>query len=200
MSSGGNPSVQRLPGLDLSERHGIAVASLRHVDHAGAFAAATHGVLGCALPGTGEAKLTAARDILAWRSPTDTLLVCAGGSWDFTAAPVGGWPYGSADTSRTLEDIAAHTTGIIDGCLVDQTGGISVFVAEGPGTEALLSRLGGLGVPVPGQSSVGRIADLTLCIFSIRAGETWMLVERVYADHLRGWIQATLADLPRQGP
>jgi len=180
---------QNREGLHFSERQ-VAVGSLRYWDRTGSFAATVAGLLGCALPGTGECVLTAAGYLLAWRSPTETLLLeplepTDGNTLsDRAATPVNG-----------PAAIAAACANATDGCLVDMTGGINAFVASGARVAELLSRLGNAAVPAVGQSRVGRLADLTVCTFSIRKNETWLLVERVYAAHLRGWIEASFADL-----
>jgi hypothetical protein len=188
-------------GLRVAERQ-VAVGSLRFWNSAGNFAATARGLMGCALPDTGEARLTDAGYMLVWRSPTETLLL------ECLEPPegsdnTGGLPIVAPDgrsveleaTTGALSTIAAGCADATDGCLVDQTCGISAFVANGARAMQLLSRLGSAHVPGVGQCHVGRIADLAVCIFSIREDETWLLVERVYAAHLRGWIQAIVADL-----
>jgi sarcosine oxidase gamma subunit len=167
--------------MKLVERHDVAVGSLRYWERAGTFATTVRGLMGGALPDTGEARLTDAGHMLIWRSPTETLLLCSVS------------PEPSGDNGA-LSTIAAACADANDGRLVDQTGGISAFVIAGAHAPQLLSRLGSTPVPAVGQSRIGRLADLTVCTFSVRADETWLLVERVYAAHLRGWVDASLAE------
>lgn len=166
-----------VPPVTVTARPELAVALLRHFDPAGAFARAVNGACGRPLPGAHEAVQTETGDILAWRSPTETLLL--------------------RTTAGGFEDIAAHAAGTTDGCLVDQTGGITPLLAAGPGLDWLMTRLGA-GSPAAGRSRISRLADLSVTALCLRPGEIWLLVDRVHADHLCGWIDATLQDAPLQ--
>jgi hypothetical protein len=162
-----------MSGVTVVEHPRMAVASLRHLDSSGGFAGALREHAGRALPGNKEAVLTAGGDILAWRSPTETLWLGTGNA-DFAG-------------------LAARTAGMSDGCVVDQTGGITGITAVGPGVADLMSRLGGAS-PALGESRICRLADLTVAASCVRPGEIWLLVERIHAPHLQGWIAATLRD------
>jgi sarcosine oxidase gamma subunit len=181
---------------DLSVRwdHDLAIASLRYFDSAGPFATEVGEVLGGPLPEPlrahrcvpvasdhrAEASAEAAARptselVLAWRSPTETLLITADAVW-------------LAEASRFA---AARS----DGCLVDQTGGILSLVVTGRRASDLLLRLGSTdAIPALGEARTTRLAELSVTSLCARSGEILLLVERVYARHLFGWIRETVAD------
>jgi heterotetrameric sarcosine oxidase gamma subunit len=155
---------------------GLQVATLRHFARDGEFAEAVREVTGLALPQTQQA-LTASDGqlILAWRSPTET------------------WCLGR-DPAR-LAQFAARLAGLSDGCFVNLSGGVKVVRTSGARVRELLCRLGGTGsIPRPGEARRGRMADVSVLAVSLTAGETLLLVDRAYADHLCGWIRETLLD------
>jgi sarcosine oxidase gamma subunit len=172
--------------------HGLSVASLRYFDPAGPFAAEVGEVLGGPLPeplrayrrvlvttgdgASAEGASSAGPElVLAWRSPTETLLVTADAGW---LAAVGGFA-------------AARS----DGCLVDQTGGTLTLVVAGARAPDLLSRLGSTdAIPALGEARTSRLAELSVMSLHTRPGEILLLVERVYVRHLFGWIRETIAD------
>jgi hypothetical protein len=172
---------------DLSVRwdHNLAIASLRYFDPAGPFAAEAGEVVGGPLPAPLRAhrRLLAAEGagtagselVLAWRSPTETLLVTADAGW-LTAA-------GRFAAARS------------DGCLVDQTGGLLTLVVAGARAPDLLLHLGSTdAVPALGEARTSRLAELSVMSLCTRPGEILLLVERVYVRHLIGWIRETVAD------
>jgi hypothetical protein len=66
----------------------------------------------------------------------------------------------------------------------------------GLGIANLLCRLGGTAsVPAPGEARGSRIADVPVLAISVRAGETLLVVDRVYLPHLLAWIRETLLDV-----
>jgi hypothetical protein len=96
--------------------------------------------------------------------------------------------------------------------MVNQTGGIQVLRVQGPRAADLMVRLGAptaapaaapaaaraaahVTMPSPGEARSSRLAELQVLTACVHAGELLLLVERVYADHLLGWIRATAADL-----
>jgi sarcosine oxidase gamma subunit len=118
-----------------------------------------------------------AMTLLAWRSPTETLVLCPAGS------------------PGVLDAVAAALAGATDACLVDQSGGIWVLRLRGPRVADLLRRLGSTtAVPDLGECRIGRLAEITVASLSVREGEVLLLVERLYADHLLDWIRETIAD------
>jgi sarcosine oxidase gamma subunit len=181
-------------GLSVRWDHGLRVASLRYFDPAGSFAAEVGEVLGGPIPlllrahrrllvGTGDfagasaagAGTAGSELVAAWRSPTETLLVTAG-----------------AYCLSRVDKFAANRT---DGCLVDQTGGILTLVVAGPRAPDLLLRLGSTdAVPALGEARTSRMAELSVMSLCTRPGELLLLVERVHARHLFGWIRETVAD------
>jgi sarcosine oxidase gamma subunit len=181
-------------GLSVRWDHGLRVASLRYFDPAGSFAAEVGEVLGGPIPlplrahrrllvGTGDfagasaagAGTAGSELVAAWRSPTETLLVTA-----------------DAYCLSRVDKFAANRT---DGCLVDQTGGILTLVVAGPRAPDLLLRLGSTdAVPALGEARTSRMAELSVMSLCTRPGAILLLVERVHARHLFGWIRETVAD------
>ncbi len=181
-------------GLTVRWDHGLAIASLRYFDPAGSFAMAVGEVLGGPLPkplradrrvpstagdGAGNRAVRAGKAgsevVLAWRSPTETLLVTADAGW--------------------LAALSAFAADRSDGCLVDQTGGILSLVLTGARVPDLLLRLGSTdAIPALGEARTSRLAELSVMSLCIRPGEILLLVERVYGRHLMGWIRETVAD------
>jgi sarcosine oxidase gamma subunit len=168
--------------LRVSDDHPWHAASLRYFDIAGSFAGELHAVLGQRLPAPlHAAQIFDGRDarfILAWRSPTETVLLCDAGS-------------AFAHLKQRLEQAA-------DGCMVEQTGGIRVLRVQGLKAKDLLQRLGSdSAIPEPGEARSGRLAELQVLTLCIQSGEFLLLVERAYKDHLLEWIAATVADFAK---
>jgi len=179
-------------GLSVRWDHGLNVASLRYFGPAGPFTAEVSEVLGGPLPGplracrrqpataadgaSGEgADATGSELVLAWRSPTETLLVTADAGW--------------------LTAVGRFAAARSDGCLVDQTGGILTLVVAGARAPDLLLRLGSTdAIPALGEARTGRLAELSVTSLCTRPDEILLLVERVYVRHLFGWIRETIAD------
>ena len=71
-----------LDGLHVEALPGVQVASLRYFDRAGSFGGVLQQALGQPLPQPQRATLiaagAAAASLLAWRSPTETLMLCSG--------------------------------------------------------------------------------------------------------------------------
>jgi len=144
-----------------------AETALRSVTRSGV-PEARRAVLCAAIPG-GESVL------LLWRSPSETLVVCA------SAAP--------------LAALTTQLASATEACLVDQSGGFWALRITGPRSVDLLVRLGATtSVPRLGESLPGRLAELTVQSVCVREHEVLLLVERLYADHLLGWIRETVAD------
>jgi sarcosine oxidase gamma subunit len=164
----------------VGDEHHWQAASLRYFDVAGNFADELHAVLG-QLPAPLHAVQISSRGaqfILAWRSPTETVLLC-------DAAPA------FAALEQRLEKVA-------DGCMVEQTGGIRVLRVQGRNAKDLMQRLGSTSAtPAPGEARSGRLAELQVLTLCIQPGEFLLLVERAYKDHLLAWIAATIADFAR---
>lgn len=170
-----------LDGLRVEALPGVQVASLRYFDRAGSFGGVLAQALGQPLPQPQRATLTAAGDaaasVLAWRSPTETLVLCSG--------------------AAALAGLGQRLAGAADGCMVDQTGGIRVLRVLGPRAGELLQRLGAMtAIPSLGEARGGRLAEVHVLTVCVRTAEYLLFVERVYAPHLIEWIRLTLADFP----
>jgi sarcosine oxidase gamma subunit len=167
-------------GLAVDGIRAMQVASLRHFDAAGDFVAAAREIFGVPLPEPlradtanlrGEAKF-----ILAWRSPTETLLLCADQS--------------------AFAHLKERFAGVPGGCVVDQTGGWCAVRVSGARAADLLLRLGtGVSMPGVGEARSSRLADLQVLTLCIQPGTLILLVERVYLSHFLGWATETMADL-----
>jgi heterotetrameric sarcosine oxidase gamma subunit len=154
-------------------------ASLRYFDQGGSFGRALEQALGEPLPRTQRAALAApgrdAEMLLAWRSPTETLLLCR--------------------SAAAFAELEQRLAGAGDGYMVDQTGGICVFRVEGERAAEFLQRFAAsTAIPAVGEARGGRMADLHVLTACVQAGEFLVFVERVYAAHLADWMRATTAD------
>lgn len=174
-------AIQRsgTPSLSVEPRHDWQIGSLRYFDGAGPMGSKLRSAVGGALPGPLAAVRYAgaqAEFILAWRSPTETLIMSA----DAAAF--------AAVASRASEDRSL-------GYLVDQTGGVRACQLGGARARDVLERIGSAGsIPALGQARPGRLAELPVLSLSVREGEFVLLVERVHSQHLLGWISETAAD------
>jgi hypothetical protein len=171
-------AIERLEGGGLSVHldDAMQTAALRYFAGDGAFAAAVRELTGLALPKVLQAACTADGQLLvAWRSPTETL--CFTGS------------------AARLSDLEAKLTGVADGCLVNLSGGLQVLRVTGDRIPDLLCRLGGTAsVPRCGEARRSRMADVPVLALCVRAGETLLVVDRAYTQHLMGGVTETLLD------
>jgi heterotetrameric sarcosine oxidase gamma subunit len=179
-SSQVEPFIVEIDGLSVSADRDIQIASLRYFDFAGSFAAAVREIVGGTLPEPlraieVERATNAAHFIFAWRSPTETLLLCK--------------------DRAAFAELEQRLAAAVDGCMVDQTGGVCVLRVQGVRAGDLLLRLGATtAIPALGEARSARLAELHVQTVCVQAGQFLLLVERVYADHLIGWIRATAAD------
>jgi sarcosine oxidase gamma subunit len=157
----------------------LQVVSLRYFDRRGALAQLLPKIAGTALPDTLRAVRSEATwdaVILAWRSPTETVMISA-----------------ESGLIDTLQGAAAE---LADGCVVDQRGGACVFRAGGEAVADLFARLGGQrACPVIGESLRTRLADVAVLAVKLQPEETLLVVERTYAPHLMAAIRVSAADL-----
>jgi hypothetical protein len=157
------------------------IGSLRYFEPAGAFAEAIAAVAGGPLPLPQHAVRYAggapgAEIILACCNPTETLALCSG--------------------AEDFDRLDRQASGRLDGCMVDQTGGMSACIVTGARAPDLIARLGATtAIPAPGDARIGRLAELAVTSLCVRRGEILLLVERIYAEHLAAWIRETLDDL-----
>ncbi len=167
-------------GFSLSVDQRVSIAALRYFTSA-TVAALVRELSGLQVPGIGQAlsggpSHSAAEDwILAWRSPTETLVLCT--------------------DSAALATLAARLAEATDACLVDQTGGIWVLRLTGARVPDVLVRLGSeRAMPAVGEALTSRLAELTVTALRVQEQEIVLLVDRLYADHLLAWIRETIAD------
>jgi hypothetical protein len=169
-----------VPGLEVRVDPDLRVASLRYFESAGPFAAAVRASAGTGLPGPLGAAVahgTAGEGtvILAWRSPTETLVL-------------------TLDPARHMR-LATELASAPGGCFVDLTGGLRLLRVRGERTAELLSRLGGAASsPRVEESRPCRLADVAALALCVQTGETLLAVDRTCAEHLLGWIRVTLED------
>lgn len=171
-------------GLSVRLDRSLRIGSLRYFV-AGEAVSTIAGVVGGSLPKTLRAALQAtggagagkkeSEFILAFRSPTETLLL--------------------SDDAEWFEAIASLAAGCTDGCLVEQTAGIWAWMVTGARTRDLLTRLGAPSIiPALGEARTGRLADVAVMSVCVRPGEIMLLIERVFSRHLMEWIAATVND------
>jgi sarcosine oxidase gamma subunit len=170
----------KVAGLSFGLQPALHIGSLRYFDAAGPMAANVREVVGGPLPGPRAAvryALTSSVEIvLAWRSPTETLIMTT----DEAAL--------AAVADRAAPDPSA-------GCLVDQTGGLRAWQLGGERARDLLVRIGSAAsVPAFGEARISRIAELPVLVACVRDDAFCLLAERVYGEHLVGWIRETAAD------
>lgn len=168
----------------------ISIAALRYFESA-AVAGLLQDLTGLGVPSTGQAlgrgTSKAATPgvaasaweplewILAWRSPTETLVL--------------------STESAALATLGARLGDASNACLVDQTGGIWVLRLTGSRVSDVLLRLGSSSaIPAVGQALTSRVAELTVTAVRVQEQESVLLVDRLYAEHLLGWIRETIAD------
>ena len=163
-------------GLTVAVDASLRVATLRYFSHQGAFAEAVREATGLALPHIQQAvEGREAQLVLAWCSPTETLMVGA--------------------RAAELSQLAGRLAGFPDGCFVDLSGGLKLVRVSGERAGDLLCRLGGTAsVPAPGEARRSRLADLPLLALSVRPGETLLVVDRAYLPHVLAWIRETVLD------
>jgi hypothetical protein len=169
------------PGLRVSFDERIHVASLRYFDSRGAFSHTVSRVVGLELPNICRASVGAGgigpdRTILAWRSPTETLLL--------------------SDETTLIEQLEGEAALHPDGCIVELTGGACVVRADGEAVPELFTRIGGQATwPGLGEARRSRLADVPVLALQVQLGEILLVLDRVYVEHLMSWIRATAADL-----
>src|SRR5215469_16785618 len=171
------PASSRVTTADLVAcvEETMQVATLRYFTREGSFAEGVRAFTGMALPALLEA-CEEAQVILAWRSPTETLCI-------------------TRSTTR-LAELGASLAASTEGCMVELTGGLRIVRLTGQRIADLLCRLGGTAsVPAAGEARRSRLADVPVLALSVRAGETLLIVDRVWLPHLLAWIRETLLEL-----
>jgi sarcosine oxidase gamma subunit len=181
---GNSPHTLRnieIDGVSVGIKRGLRIASLRYFDSTGRSAVAVREALGRAVPeplGAVEVELSpdgARRYLLAWRSPSETLFLCS--------------------DALLFAELERKLAAEVDGCMVDQSSGMRAIRVAGPRAGDFLLRLGAVSaMPEPGGARSARLAELPVLTIGEKGGGFLMLVERVYANHLFEWINATAAD------
>jgi heterotetrameric sarcosine oxidase gamma subunit len=158
---------------------GMHVASLRYFVSDGSFAAALRRSLGLSLPlepNSIELATAETFTLLAWRSPSEALLL-------------------SRDASL-LAALSTASAGLSDGCAVDLTGGACVLQVSGTGMDDFFARIGGHdALPARRAAHASRVADLPVVLIRPETADVLMLVDRSYLAHLAEWMRRTAADL-----
>jgi sarcosine oxidase gamma subunit len=173
------PFVLETAGLSIRPRADFKVGALRYFNAADALPAGLLETLGRLLPAPLEAAICGGPGsalILAWRSPKETLVL--------------------SREAAVFEALAQRTIGAgAWGCFVDQTGGLTVWEVTGSRTPDLLERLGSAAsAPQLGEARTSRMADLAVLALRVEAGATLLILDRLYAEHLLGWMGAITAD------
>jgi sarcosine oxidase gamma subunit len=154
---------------------------LRYFDRDGRFAAEVRECTGQSVPGplgvtTARSGVHDAQFLLAWRSPSETLLLCS--------------------DRQAFAALERRLAGAADGCLVDQTGGILIWDVQGRRAVDLLQRMGArTGIPGVGRALGSRMAEVHALTACVLGGDYLLCVERVYAAHLIEWVRTTVADM-----
>ena len=149
-------------------------AALRYFSPTGRLAQGLRAT-GVTLPQTGQARQSGRELVLAWRSPTETLCL--------------------ATTPEALQGLRQSAAGAADGSFVELTGALAIVELAGERIADLLCRLGGTASqPLSGESRRSRMADVPVLALSVREGEVCLVIERTFAEHLLGWIRATVRD------
>ncbi|HXZ60139.1 MAG TPA: sarcosine oxidase subunit gamma family protein [Steroidobacteraceae bacterium] len=165
--------AEALPGLEVETEARPYAATLRYFEADGPFAATVAAVTGTPLPGPLSAVAGGGGLLFAWLRPTETLVLSR------EAAPL-----------ASLKERLASAPG---GHVVDLSGALEAFRVSGARMAELLTRLGDSVPPAAGQAGRRRLADLPVLALSVQPQEVLLVVDRAYAEHLGGWIEATLA-------
>jgi hypothetical protein len=172
------PSVEA-PGICVALDRRMYVASLRYFACDGPFAQVVRAAVGASLPDRLCATCgdpSDAGSVMAWRSPTETILLCA--------------------DEALLKKLEFDVAPLRDGCFVVQTGGARILRASGARVADLFARMGGQAVLPPlGGARRGRLAEIAVLAIQAQGDETLLVVERVYAEHLMDWIRITATDI-----
>jgi|GEM_PF-1384877 len=169
------------PGLRVSLDRDVRVAALRYFHPTGDFAARAADAAGMPLPTALKASASTTADhhtlvVLAWRSPTETILLC-----------------GSRSAFENIQRLCCSAD---DGCFIDQTGGLIVLHASGARFADLFSRIGNIvALPGAGESKRSLMADVPVLAVRQDGGDTYLILDRLYREHLMNWIRETAADL-----
>src|ERR1700722_9647106 len=162
-----------VPSAAASVDPSVRIASLRYYDPHGAFAAALlpHGLtlprpLRCVVAGSAAGSI----DILAWRSPTETVWI--------------------VDSAPRLDVLRRALSATDEGCLIDQTHGRRLIRLNGGAARSLAHLGSGFAEIELGVVRVGRMADIAVLACRPRAEEWLLIVDRLYLEHFIGYLKS----------
>ena len=161
-----------VPSADASVDPSLRIASLRYYDPHGAFAAALLPLgltlprpLRCVVAGSAAGSI----DILAWRSPTETVWIC--------------------DSAPRFDVLRRALSATDEGCLIDQTHGRRVIRLHGTAARSLAHLGSGFAEIGVGAVRIGRMADIAVLACRPRAEEWLLIVDRLYLEHFIGHLK-----------
>jgi heterotetrameric sarcosine oxidase gamma subunit len=169
------------PRLVVALEPGLCAASLRYFGADNEFTRWLGDATGLKIP---DALRTSHRNgddaraatVLAWRSPTETILLTRDAGF--------------------LESLKGGSQAVAGGCVVDLSGGLLTFRARGDAVAALVATKAGSGaMPSMGEARRTRFADVSVMLVKVQPDELWLVVDRIYAPHLMASIRASVADL-----
>jgi sarcosine oxidase gamma subunit len=161
-----------LPNSRMSVDSSMRIASLRYFDPHGAFAAALPPLglaipppLRCVVAGSAAGSI----DILAWRSPTETVWIC--------------------DSAARFDGLRRALAATDDGCLVDQTHGRRLIRLRGAAARSLAHLGSGFAEIGIGAVRIGRMADIAVLACRPDAEEWLLVLDRLYLEHFVGCLK-----------
>jgi heterotetrameric sarcosine oxidase gamma subunit len=161
-----------VPGADASVDPSMRIASLRYYDAHGAFAAALLPLgltlprpLRCVVAGSAAGSI----DILAWRSPTETVWIC--------------------DSAPRVDVLRRALSATDEGCMIDQTHGRRLIRLHGTAARSLAHLGSGFAEIGVGAVRIGRMADIAVLACRPRAEEWLLIVDRLYLEHFIGYLK-----------
>jgi hypothetical protein len=168
------------PALQIELQPRWLAATLRHFERGAALASLVRTLTGLSLPDVGVARsvtgANGAVTLLAWRNPTETTLL--------------------TEDEELLNALLSSPAALEDGMILDQRAGLLVLQARGEAVSSLVARKAGHGaMPAIGESRRARFAEVAVSIVKVRAEETLLVVDRIYAPHVMASIRVSAADL-----
>lgn len=168
-----------VPSAGASVDSSVRIASLRYHDPHGAFAAALLPLglplprpLRCVVAGSAAGST----DILAWRSPTETVWI--------------------SDSSPRFDVFRRAFSATDAGCLIDQTHGRGLIRLHGAAARSLAHLGSGFAEIEVGTVRIGRMADIAVLACRPRAEERLLVLDRLYLEHFIGYLK-TVTPLER---
>ena len=161
-----------VPSRDASVDPSVRIASLRSYDPHGAFAAALLPLdltlprpLRCVVAGSAAGSI----DILAWRSPTETVWI--------------------SDSAPRFDVLRRALSATDEGRLIDQTHGRRLIRLHGAAARSLAHLGSGFAEIEVGAVRIGRMADIAVLACRPNAEEWLLVVDRLYLEHFIGYLK-----------